>query len=504
MQKISWPLDKLLKGYVTLQEHYSAISVNGLSVDSRTTSSGELFFALQGLQQHGLQYSQQAVDKGAAAMVWESSPKVSKQDLPEHIVCIEIADLQNKLGLISQRFYDDCSLHMHVIGVTGTDGKTSVSQFIAQALQNLKLSCGVIGTLGYGVYPKYNDASHTTPDVIKTHSLLHNYYINNVKHAVIEASSHGLTQGRLVGVNFNTAVFTNLGRDHMDYHDSMEDYENAKRKLFQSKNLENAVINVDDDFGLRLANEFSDKLNVVTYSIQADSAQSDSFIKAVNIKYAQDNTSFEIISSWGEAKLTTQLVGNFNVSNLLAVLGVLLVKGVLFADAIRAVESMKTVAGRLEFITDSKASSKLNPCVVIDYAHTPQALANVLRVLRDQCAGKLWCVFGCGGNRDQGKRTLMAEAVERYADVAVLTDDNPRFEDPKAITSEVQQGFSESYSYSLIHDRRDAISYAIQHASHEDIVLIAGKGHEAVQIIKGKQFPFDDKKIAHEVLQQSS
>ncbi len=504
MQKISWPLDKLLKGYVTLQEPYSAISVNGLSLDSRTTSPGGLFFALQGLQHHGLQYHQQVINNGAAAIVWESSPIVSQQNLPEDILCIEITDLQNKLGLISQRFYHDCSRHMHVIGVTGTDGKTSVSQFIAQALQNLKLSCGVIGTLGYGVYPKYNDASHTTPDAIKTHSLLYDFYISNVKHAVIEASSHGLVQGRLTGINFNTAVFTNLGRDHMDYHKSVEDYGNAKRLLFQSKGLENAVINIDDDFGRRLANEFSDKLDVVTFSTQADTPQSESFIKAVNIEYAQASTSFEIISSWGDAKVKTQLVGDFNVSNLLAVLGALLVKGVLFADAIRAVESVKTVAGRLEFITNNKASHELKPSVVIDYAHTPQALTNVLSVLRDQCIGKLWCVFGCGGNRDQGKRTLMAEAVELYADVAVLTDDNPRFEDPKAITNEVQKGFSKSYPYSLIHDRRDAIAYAIEHADHEDIVLIAGKGHEAVQIINGKRLPFSDKKIANEVLQQDS
>ncbi len=494
MQTTNWSLDELLKGWTTLQENYSAISINGLSIDSRFASVGDLFFALRGLQQHGLQYSQQAVDNGVAAIAWESSDEITPQDLPTSVPCVEIPNLQRKLGLISQRFYHNVSARMHVIGVTGTDGKTSVSQFIAQALQSLKLSCGVIGTLGYGIYPNFSNASHTTPDAVRTHELLNDFYIDDVTNAVIEASSHGLVQGRLNGIQFNTAVFTNLGRDHMDYHDSIEDYGNAKRLLFQSENLQNAVINIDDEFGLQLANEFSDQLKVITYSIQEDSVQSNSYIKATNFEFDSGATHFEIHSSWGNANVTTNLVGKFNVSNLLAVLGSLLAHDVVFDEAVCAIESVQTVPGRMEFIANS-------PAVVIDYAHTPQALTNVLKVLRENCMGELWCVFGCGGDRDQGKRKLMAEAVEQYADIAVLTDDNPRFEDPEAITNEVSSGFSSSYSYSLIHDRREAIHHAIHNAKQDDIVLIAGKGHEAVQLIQGKQLPFDDKKIANEVLQ---
>ena len=505
MQSILWALGDLLKDYVTVQENYSAIPIHGLSIDSRLTSQGDLFFALQGLQQHGLQHSQQAIVNGAAAIAWESCNDVLQKDLPTEVPCIEIEDLLNKLGYIGQRYYQNCSTDMHIIGVTGTDGKTSVSQFIAQALQNLHASCGVIGTLGYGVYPNFDEeASHTTPDAIRVHGLLNDFYVGNVKHAVIEASSHGLKQGRLNGVSFNTAVFTNLGRDHMDYHDSIEDYGKAKRLLFQSEALENAVINIDDDFGLQLRNEFSNTLKVITYSTQIDPEGSDSCIRAVNIKHVQNGTTFEIRSSWGDAKLTTQLVGKFNVSNLLAVLGALLAKGIRFNEAVKAVESVQTVTGRLEFISNNVSSHETFPSVVIDYAHTPQALMNVLKVLREHCGGKLYCVFGCGGNRDQGKRKLMAEAVEKYADVAVLTDDNPRFEDPEKITDDVRFGFSASYQYSLIHDRRDAISHAIQNAKHQDIVLIAGKGHETMQIIKGKKLPFDDRKIASEVLQQIS
>ena len=497
MQTINWSLDELLKGWVTLQEDHSTISINGLSIDSRSITAGDLFFALQGQQQHGLQFSQQAINNGAAAIAWESSDRIIQQDLPTTLPCIEISNLQSKLGLIGQRFYHNISKHMHIIAVTGTDGKTSVSQFVAQALQNLNFPCGVIGTLGYGMYPKFEVASHTTPDAIRIHDLLYDYHVAGAKHAVVEASSHGLSQGRLNGVEIDTAVFTNLGRDHMDYHDSIEDYGNAKRLLFKYESLQNAVINIDDNFGILLAKEFSDQLDVITYSIQANSIRSDFYINAININVDADNTHFEIQSSWGGAKISTKLVGNFNVSNLLAVLGVLLAHGIDFDDAVRVVGSVQTVPGRMEFISN-------DPAVVIDYAHTPQALANVLKVLREHCVGKLWCVFGCGGDRDQGKRKLMAEAVEQYADTAVLTDDNPRFEDSDAITNEVVSGFTASYQYSLNHDRREAIHYAIQNAKQQDIVLIAGKGHEAVQIIQGKQLPFDDKKIANEVLKKTS
>ena len=388
MQSISWSLDDLLKDYVTLQEEYSLISVTGLSIDSRSTQAGDLFFALKGLQQHGLLHSQQAIDNGAVAIAWESSDEIKLQDIPKELPCIEIDNLQTKLGLIGQHFYTDVSKHMHVIGVTGTDGKTSVSQFIAQALHSLNATCGVIGTLGYGIYPNYKQASHTTPDALTTHGLLYNYNTDGAKHAVIEASSHGLVQGRLNGVNINTAVFTNLGRDHMDYHTSVEAYGEAKKLLFKTTDLQHAVINVDDEFGQKLASEFSDQLNMITYSIYGNSKQSDNYIKAKNIKFSVGETSFEISSNWGHASVTTKLVGSFNVSNALAVMAALLANGIDFEHAVTAVQSMQTVPGRMEFI-DPIAAQKKSPTVVVDYAHTPQALDNVLKVLRAQCVGKL-------------------------------------------------------------------------------------------------------------------
>jgi len=494
-----WHLDKLLKDWANVQTIHSETKISGLSLDSRSTCEGDLFFAMQGLQQHGIEYGQQAIDNGAAALAWETSADVRAEELPENIPCLEVEHLQSKLGFICQRFYQNPAEDMNVVAVTGTDGKTSVSQFIAQAFHELDVPCGVIGTLGYGVYPEFDIASHTTPDAVRVHGLLNDLHVNNINNIVLEASSHGLQQGRLNGVEIDTAVFTNLGRDHMDYHESIDAYFRSKRLLFINEKLKNAVINIDDQAGLRLAEEFSSQLNVITYSTKKNA--SNSFINAKNIKHESGVATFEIDSSYGSAVTETGLVGRFNISNLLAVMGSLLSSGVTFDQAANVLAGLQTVPGRMEFIAHADESAKHTlPKVVIDYAHTPQALTNVLKVLKEQCVGSLWCVFGCGGDRDQGKRKLMAQAVEEYADVAVITDDNPRFENPEAITDEIKTGFSSSSKYFLIHDRHQAIKYAIQEACQQDIVLIAGKGHEAVQIIKQKHLPFDDKIIANETL----
>ena len=370
MQRLFGLLGELLKDWSILQTDCATTPISGLSLDSRSITQGDLFFALQGLQHHGLSYSRQAIENGAAAVCWESSKEITtNEQLPEQFPCVEIENLQHKLGFIGQRFYHNVSSQMDVVGVTGTDGKTSVSQFIAQALKSLGFSCGVVGTLGYGVYPEYADASHTTPDAIRIHRLLYEFYQHDVKHAVIEASSHGLKQGRLNGVEINTAVFSNLGRDHMDYHPTQEDYGNAKRMLFQSDKLENAVINIDDPFGNQLAKEFSNSLNLISYSIQASRELKNNFINALNINTSVGETCFDIETSWGSASIDSSLVGRFNVSNILAVLGLLLTKGIEFNSAVQAVSDLKTVPGRMEFILFGRAF----PAVVIDYAHTPQA-----------------------------------------------------------------------------------------------------------------------------------
>jgi len=499
---ISWSLVELLEGWAKVQAIHTNTMISGLSLDSRSTKPGDLFFAMRGLQQHGLEYSQYAIANGAAAIAWEPDQSVKQDRLPSTIPCVPIPVLQQKVGAIAQRFYHHPSADINVIGVTGTDGKTSVSQFVAQAFEQLKISCGVIGTLGYGVYPDFVAASHTTPDAIRIQRLLHDFFARKVSNAVIEASSHGLKQGRLNSVAISTAVFTNLGRDHMDYHSSLEDYGNSKTILFHMPNLQNAVINIDDEFGCRLANDLDKQVNVIRYSCNNQAFDNKTpefgaYIYAQRIRATQDATVIEVNSSWGNATIESKLYGRYNVSNIFAAMGALLASGCSFQDAVKAISSVQTVPGRMERVTEHKNA----PTVIVDYAHTPQALKNVLQVVREQCVGKLWCVFGCGGDRDPGKRALMAQAVEQFADYAVVTDDNPRSEDPIGIAEEVISGFSSAANYSLVHDRQQAIAYAIHGAACEDTVVIAGKGHEAMQIIKDTQVPFDDKKIAAAFLQ---
>ena len=475
---------------------HNSTMITGLGLDSRTLEAGALFLAVQGLRQHGLQHSQQAIARGAAAIAWEPSPCVEKNELPDNLPCIQVPDLQQQAGLIARRFYLNPSGRVNVIGVTGTDGKTSVSQFVAQAYAQLGIPCGVVGTLGYGIHPDLEPESHTTPDAIRLQAMLHGFLEKEIFQAVIEASSHGLKQGRLNGVEVDTAIFTNLGRDHMDYHAALEDYENSKRILFQTAGLKHAVINVDDAFGCRLAEEAGSHTKVVLYSCNKCLADEESYVYARNVFPAQKRTVIEVDSSWGSGVVETVLCGEFNVSNLLAVTGALLANGHAFDEVVAAVSCVQTVHGRMEWVQGGRNA----PAVFVDYAHTPQALSSVLQALRKTCPGRLWCVFGCGGDRDSGKRKFMARAVESYADHAVVTDDNPRFEDPDAIVQDLISGFTANASYSVIHDRKQAIAYAIQKAKPGDTVLIAGKGHETSQIIEGKRLPFDDRNTAADCL----
>ena len=493
---ISWSLVDLLNSWAKVRAEDANTMITGLSLDSRFSKAGDLFFATQGLQTHGIEFCEDAIANDVAAIAWEPTQNVSAEDLPNSVPSVSISNLQQQIGFIANRFYHSPSKEISVIGITGTDGKTSVSQFIAQAFDYLNKSCGVIGTLGYGIYPDLEPASHTTPDAIRVQSLLHQYSKAEVSYAILEASSHGLKQGRLNCVAVDTAVFTNLGRDHMDYHSSLEDYAKSKYLLFQLPTLKHAVVNIDDEFGSQLANELAKKVNLVAYSYKNFRSELETFLYAHEITLVDGKTKVKVKSSWGDFTVETNLIGNFNVSNVLAALGVLLVNGCALNDAIKAISSVHPVSGRLQFV----ASTQKAPSVFVDYAHTPQALANVLQVLRKMCDGKLWCVFGCGGDRDPGKRMLMAQIVEKHADHAIVTDDNPRNEDPTSIFEDIISGFSSSAIFTLIHDRETAIASAVNSANCDDIVLIAGKGHEAVQIVKEKHIPFDDVKVAHKFL----
>jgi len=400
--------------------------------------------------------------------------------------------LRQALGEIASHALHHPSRKLWVAGITGTNGKTSCSQWVAQSLCELGRRTAVVGTLGNGFPGALDPALHTTPDVIVLHRLLAEFLQGGATAVAMEVSSHGLEQGRVNGVNFNAAMFTNLSRDHLDYHGSMEQYGAAKAKLFHWPSLEYAVVNLDDAFGEKLAESLDrGRLNVLGYGIGKGE------ISGHQLDLSRHGLRLEIQTPWGKSQIESKLLGAFNASNLLGVVGLLLAAGVALGDATRVVSALKPVAGRMQMVRE-----KAGPLIVVDYAHTPDALEKVLQTLRDvrDGPGQLICVFGCGGDRDPGKRPLMGEIATRLADLAIVTSDNPRGEDPARIIDDILAGAGSNYRVRA--DRAAAILIAIQEAKTEGIVLIAGKGHETYQEIAGMRLPFDDVAVARQILRR--
>ena len=376
---------------------------------------------------------------------------------------------------------------------------TSVSNFIAQALDSEDDRCALIGTIGNGRLGALTESTHTTPDVVRLHELLSEFRSMSVGQVAMEVSSHGLDQGRVNAVKFNVAVLTNLGRDHLDYHGDLESYKNAKKKLFLKDGISAAVVNLDDEFGCQLAVDLKDKIDVWGYTINDKNncrlTGMKNILRATDVETGSHGLSIHVESNYGSAEINSDLLGEFNVSNVLATLAVLLIKGIAFDDAIKRLHQLKTVPGRVEAIR-----SVGKPLVVVDYAHTPQALESVLATLKVTCSARLYCVFGCGGDRDSGKRPLMAAVAEQYADEVILTDDNPRTENSDEIIEQIMYGFKDASRVLVIKDRARAIAHAIKAAGAEDIILLAGKGHESYQLIGENKVPFSDMQMARDCM----
>lgn len=457
--------------------------VTGLSSDSRDLQKGNCFFAIKGHQVDGRDYIQSAVEKGACAVILDEAYPYSG-DIA--IPIIPIPQLATRLGEIAGRYYQDPASHLTMIGVTGTNGKTSTSQYIATAMNLAAKPCGVMGTLGYGFPSSLCPSTHTTPNALELQKQLADIYRQGARAVAMEVSSHALDQHRIGGIRFDIAIFTNLTRDHLDYHGTMENYAAAKRKLFYTDGLRFAVINTDDEFGLKLAEELSGKLDIYCYGLR-ENALSLPMVQAHHIHFNHRGISAKISSPWGEGLIRSKLLGRFNVSNLLAVFTSLQLLEIPFEEALNYLTNFTTVAGRMQMFGGGKL-----PLAVVDYAHTPDALAQVLIALREHTQGTLWCVFGCGGDRDRGKRPLMAQVAERYADQLIITDDNPRTEDAKQIVSEMMGGLLCPWAVEIEHDRGAAIAHVISCAQAGDVVLVAGKGHENYQIIGTEKIPFSD------------
>lgn len=470
----------------------SGLSLTKLIADSRQVSVGSVFVAYPGEAKDGRDYIEQAVKQGAAAVLWEqqnfawdASLKVANQG---------IKDLKQKIGDIASAFYGSPSQKLWMIGVTGTNGKTTCSHWLAQAFSQLNQKVAIVGTLGNGILDAdvpLSTTLNTTPDPILLHAMLADYVQQQAKVVAMEVSSHGLDQGRVNGVQFDVAVFTNLTRDHLDYHGDMAAYAAAKKKLFDWNDLKHVVLNIDDAFGAQLAEELRVKNKaVMTYGLSSNAD-----VYAEHLSMTERGITMQVNTPFGLTHLTAEVLGEFNAYNLLAVLTTLLVSDVSLQDAVDAVSKVKPVAGRMQQYGGGKM-----PLVVIDYAHTPDALAQVLKSLRPQTKGELTCVFGCGGDRDQGKRPLMAKVTSDLADHVVITSDNPRNESPALIIEAVVSGAGSNAK--VIEDRAQAIVLSIKQARAGDVVLVAGKGHENYQEIAGVKYPFSDADVVKSALEE--
>ncbi|QKT03050.1 UDP-N-acetylmuramoyl-L-alanyl-D-glutamate--2,6-diaminopimelate ligase [Ectothiorhodospiraceae bacterium 2226] len=490
------PLAELLAGLASVDAAWNR-DIKGLALDHRQLRRDELFVALAGRRVHGKAFISAAVEAGAAAVVWE--PEGDAHELPtlwRGVPCIPVPALSQHAGTIAARFHHDPSAALQVVGVTGTNGKTSTAHFIAQALAG-EQPCGVLGTIGSGLYGALGAASHTTPDALAVQAALAGFRDAGAPAAVMEVSSHGLDQGRVNAVHFHTAVFTNLSRDHLDYHGDMDRYAAAKARLFATPGLRAAVINMDDAHGRAYAAGLAPDVRLIAYGTQPTQlGAGGDFILAHRVEPRPAGLRLQLESSWGSAELEAAVFGRFNAGNLLAALGALVSLGVPFREAVARLAATHGVPGRTE-----RFEAAGRPAVVVDYAHTPDALEQVLRALREHCGGRLWCVFGCGGERDRGKRAPMGRAAERLADHVVITDDNPRGEDPYQIIEDILTGIDKPDAVYVRRDRPSAIAHAVGCAKPADLVLVAGKGHETYQQIREACLPYSDREWVARLLQ---
>ena len=490
-------LDRILAGLA--KGPVPHIEVPGIAMDSRRIRPGWVFLACQGTHEHGMGHAAEACARGASAIVYEPVPGLEMPKLPRKVVTAAVPDLRHVAGVVASRFFDDPTARMSVTGVTGTNGKTSVTSILAQVLTNWGQPCGLIGTLGYGLYGMLEPAIETTPNPVRLQHILSGLRDRGAGQVAMEVSSHALDQARVAGVHFESAVFTNFTRDHLDYHGTMEAYREAKGRLFAWPGLKRAVFNLDDPAAEYFSSRCEAGVEQIGFGLNAAAPK---WFKGRRI-YARDvhahgmGLEISIAGDFGEGKLRSLLVGRFNAANLLAVLAVLLGQGRPFADTLTRVSHARTVPGRMESFGGGN-----QPLVVIDYAHTPDALKQALDSVREHARGRVCVVFGCGGDRDRGKRAQMGAVAAAGADCIVLTDDNPRSEDGDGIIAAIRTGISagNKVDVHVERDRARAIATALERCEAGDVVLVAGKGHESVQIVGNERRRYSDRDTVRSLL----
>ncbi|AMO57177.1 hypothetical protein GZ77_16780 [Endozoicomonas montiporae] len=486
--------------------------ISGLALDSRKLIGGELFLAVPGFAVDGRRFIEAAVSAGASAVLAEAQDSevgyeavhwagtaeesaaeesaaeegaVKEGAVKERVPVIFVSGLKDRIGFLADRFYRQPSANLNVVGVTGTNGKTSCCWFIAQLLSLLQQPCAIMGTIGKGVPPSLEPCLNTTADGVSLHQYMADLKADGVNAIAMEVSSHGLDQGRVDSVHFDVGVFTNISRDHLDYHATLDAYAKAKSLLFAGGRVKQAVINLDDNYSGMMLSACGHQTEVLTYSVS--NPEADVFAETIELKAA--GLVSQVRTPWGSGQLRTPLLGRFNLENLLAVLGSVCIQGYAFEQVLPLMTQLTTVPGRMQ-----RFGGHGKPIVVVDYAHTPDALESVLVALREHGASRLTCVFGCGGDRDRGKRPLMTQAAIKVADKVVVTSDNPRSEDPGQIIADAVKGVDVGNVTIVTElDRGKAIANTIAEAQVSEIVVVAGKGHEDYQEVKGKRFPFDDR-----------
>ncbi|MDN5332261.1 MAG: UDP-N-acetylmuramoyl-L-alanyl-D-glutamate--2,6-diaminopimelate ligase [Tepidanaerobacteraceae bacterium] len=459
------------------------IDIKNIAYDSRKAEKGSLFVAIQGFKLDGHDFIKEALEKGATAVIGEK-----EVDLPDGVLYARVKNSRKALSEASSTFFGRPAEKLKIIGVTGTNGKTTTTYLIKAILDEAGFPTGVVGTVGIRIKDRLLPSERTTPESLELNRIFAEMLAEGVRYVSMEVSSHSLKLHRVDDVSFEVGVFTNLTQDHLDFHESFEDYYSSKKKLFYLSRK--AVVNADDSSGRRLCEELD--IPLLTYAIEAKAD-----VKAEDVTIDSSGVTFNVCFDGERKKIVYRVPGKFSVYNSLAAISACLFLGIDLDTMARALEKVRGVPGRFEPVDEGQ-----NFTVIVDYAHTPDGLENVLNTIKSFVKGKIITVFGAGGDRDRAKRPLMGKVVSEYSDYFIITSDNPRSEDPEAIISDIEKGLNENSKYEKIVDRRTAIKKAIEMASEGDVVLIAGKGHENYQIIKDKVIPFDDREVAREFLKE--
>ncbi|MGF1805262.1 UDP-N-acetylmuramoyl-L-alanyl-D-glutamate--2,6-diaminopimelate ligase [Aliivibrio sifiae] len=472
------------------------VEISSMTLDSRQVSVGSLFVAIKGHAIDGRQFIEAAIENGASAVLAQSD-ELNVEGMinyVDQVPIIYINDLSIKLSALAGRFYQADKRKMKLVGITGTNGKTTISQIIAQWATLLNTSAGVMGTTGNGLLSDLKPALNTTGSPIEIQQTLTELDHIGAELTALEISSHGLIQGRVNALSFDAAVFTNLSRDHLDYHGDMTNYAEAKKLLFTSHQPKYSIINADDIVGASWLKEMPYAI-AVSLNKEGVEHHSGKKVFATSVAYSSEGIHLSLTSDWGEADLSVPLIGAFNASNILVACATLLSLGYDIRELEKTAPKLTAVIGRMElFTTTGKAK------IVVDYAHTPDALDKALQALRVHCEGQIWCIFGCGGDRDTGKRPMMASIAEQQADMIILSDDNPRSEEPSSITKDMLAGLNKPEIAKVIHDRFEACEYALSQARESDIILLAGKGHEDYQVLANNTIHYSDRESAQTLL----